>query len=143
MVMKIQRLLLTAATAFHFLSSIVVLLRYDRILDGHNNGLPLPWGGTVINNNSSRSINNVSSHRAEFVSLNFHDDLELVRFVGKGEVSYGFESLLSPNNNKQTGMVKIATDRDLYYSNVEIDAFQRLRALPTIPTIPKIHGIIS
>jgi hypothetical protein len=96
MVMKIQRLFLTAATAFHFLSSIVVLFHSDHILDGHNNGVPLPWGGMDVNNNSSRSIYNVSSHRAKFASLNFHDDLELVRFVGKGEISYGFEASCRP-----------------------------------------------
>jgi serine/threonine protein kinase len=68
------------------------------------------------------------------------EELQLVRLVGKGEVSYGFEAILQKN---RTVMAKIATNRDLFFSNVEIDLLQRLKAPPSTPSIPNLHGAIQ
>lgn len=62
------------------------------------------------------------------------DDLELVRLLGSGYINYGFEARLQ----NQTVVAKIAGDRYLGYTAMELDLLQRLNRPPTIPTIPKL-----
>mmetsp|Transcript_17965 Transcript_17965/g.33290 ORF Transcript_17965/g.33290 Transcript_17965/m.33290 type:complete len:356 (-) Transcript_17965:115-1182(-) len=61
--------------------------------------------------------------------------IELIRLVGTGTVSWGFEARL----DGKTVMAKVAADHFLYYSDIEIDAFRILKTSPSIPNIPEFH----
>jgi serine/threonine protein kinase len=96
------------------------------------------------------------------------DDLEFVKLIGEGDISYGFEVRFKRQNQNQnrkndsatstsTGttttnkkkekqqkrfIAKIAADQNLYFSDLEIDIFRELKKPPSISNIPEIHSYI-
>ena len=74
-----------------------------------------------------------NSDQAE--TLLFRENLEMVKLIGSGDVSYGFEA----RYQNRTVVAKVATDKDLYYSDIEIGIFHELNMAPTIPTIPQLQ----
>ena len=65
----------------------------------------------------------------------FQENLKLRKLVGKGDVSFGFKA----KYQNKTIIAKIATDSDLYYSDIEIGVFRELNAAPSIPNIPQLQ----
>lgn len=63
------------------------------------------------------------------------EDLELIRLIGSGTISFGFVARL---HGKKV-VAKIASDHGLYYSDIEIDMLRTLNAPPTIDNIPKLQ----
>lgn len=68
----------------------------------------------------------------------FEEEIELLELLGEGDVSFAFKA----NYRNKTIAIKIGTDRDLYFSDLEIDFLRVLQTPPTIPTIPKLHFFI-
>ena len=104
------------------------------------------WDNTVRNNNNNNNNecnNGNEKYRNPYTAATtgedalrlFRTDLQLIRLIGNGDVSYGFEA----RYENRTVIAKIASDNDLYYSDVEIDIFRELKAPPSIPNIPELH----
>mmetsp|Transcript_16332 Transcript_16332/g.40945 ORF Transcript_16332/g.40945 Transcript_16332/m.40945 type:complete len:396 (+) Transcript_16332:153-1340(+) len=68
----------------------------------------------------------------------FEDNLKLERLIGNGDVSFAFRA----SYKNRTVVAKIATDSDLYYSDIEIGIFRELNAAPSIPNIPQLQVAI-
>ena len=86
------------------------------------------------NTENSNSVYSDPYTSAGSGAIRFRDDLELVKLIGSGDVSYGIEARFM----NKTVIAKIATDSDLYYSDLEIDIFRELNRPPTIPNIPEL-----
>ena len=65
----------------------------------------------------------------------FRDKLKLEKLIGNGDVSYGFGVKYQ---NKEM-IAKVATDKDLFYSDIEIGIFEELNKPPSIPNIPQLQ----
>lgn len=83
-------------------------------------------------NNSDNTFRD-NSDQAE--TLLFRENLEIVKLIGSGDVSYGFEA----RYQNRTAITKVATDEDLYYSDIEIGIFHELNMAPDIPNIPQLQ----
>jgi hypothetical protein len=58
-------------------------------------------------------------------------DIEIIRFVGEGTISMGFQARL----NNQTVIAKFTGDRFLHYSDTEIDMFEILKLIIEAPSL--------
>jgi serine/threonine protein kinase len=85
------------------------------------------------NNDSSDHTFRDNSDQAE--TLLFRENLEIVKLIGSGDVSYAFEA----RYQNRTAIAKVATDSDLYYSDIEIGIFHELNVAPSIPNIPQLQ----
>lgn len=68
----------------------------------------------------------------------FEENIELEKLIGNGDVSFAFRA----NYQNRTVVAKVATDSDLFYSDIEIGIFRELNAAPSIPNIPQLQVAI-
>lgn len=87
---------------------------------------------------SDLSMDNATSQMKVHPSLSpveSFEDLQLVRFLGSGDVSAAFEAHL----HGRPVVAKFGQPWDIGYFDVELDIFDRLNAPPTIDNIPKLQ----
>jgi len=105
--------------------------------------LNTPSGNSFENTDRTKTqieINGNGKYQNPYTSsgsdaLSFYNDLELIKKIGAGDVSYAFKA----RYKNKTVVAKIATDSDLYYSDLEIDFFRELKKPPSISNIPELY----
>eukprot|EP00536_Pseudo-nitzschia_multiseries_P012694 jgi/Psemu1/32865/gm1.32865_g len=105
--------------------------------NGSSRHTALKSGETTVDQTDIDEKDDKSSERSctetESDASSFYSDLELIKLIGTGAISYGFKA----RYKNRTVVAKIATDKDLYWSDIEIDFLHELKRPPTISNIPK------
>ena len=95
-----------------------------------------PFSSNPCNTDVTNTIFRENSDQAQ--TKWFKENLQMEKLIGNGDVSFAFRA----NYKNRTVVAKIATDSDLYYSDIEIGIFRELNAAPRIPNIPQLQVAI-